>query len=173
MTEYPRTAPTELLALVDELAPLVHMEDVRDWQDEHVRWEAYLRALERPETHDLLRRTLYIEPDPSVATSAVLERFRTCSREERAIWITAIPEERREIPIARARDLTTLEDLQSGELVPSDSEIINWSRWLQNRVAEQSSDEAVLASIAAHGHGRRTRNIATERLRISGRKKRR
>lgn len=130
--------------------------------DEHARWVLYQKAMASPGGWSLLQRALETEPDPAVALSVVLHMLERLPARERESWVRALRSaDKREYAQRRAEELQILESILHGRELDS----VDWSVWLQRKLAEQASDVGILERLAQHGETKRVRRMAAERLR--------
>ncbi|MEV5611816.1 hypothetical protein [Streptomyces sp. NPDC052225] len=134
-----------------------------DSGDEHVRWSCYRTAMASPDAWATLKKDLEAEPDPAVASSAVLRMLERLPVDEHESWIRVLAFERgRDVAQRRSQDLRTLNSPLEfeGELDPDE-----WSDWLQRRMVEQRTDPPLLDLLSRRGRTKRVRNAAAVRLR--------
>ena len=134
-----------------------------DVNDEHERWALYQAAMGLPQAWQALEEAVRLERDDAVATSVVLEMLSRSSADARERWVRALSSaEKQQFARQRADELGVLDGASAGEQVQP----ANWSRWLQERLAEQATDAGVLAYLARDGDTKRVRRAAAERLRV-------
>jgi hypothetical protein len=134
-----------------------------DVNDEHERWSLYQAAMGLPQAWQALEEAVRLERDDAVATSVVLQMLSRSPADGRERWVRALSSaEKRKFARRRADELGVLEAAAAGEQVQP----ANWSRWLQERLAEQATDAGVLAYLARDGDTKRVRRAAAERLRV-------
>ncbi|MCG2799637.1 MAG: hypothetical protein L6367_14015 [Cellulomonas sp.] len=152
---------------LDELAKAVGAPAPSEDLDDAGRWELYRAGLAHGGAAiEPLIEVLRVEPDECLV-DAVLWAFveSVTSREGRAVALSLPAGERRRPTLeAHAADVDLLASILGGVPVQR-GDVVNWSRWVQERVTARCTDLPVLSQIAAEGTTRRVRAEAVERIR--------
>lgn len=139
---------------------------------EHIRFQQYLRDLERVPEHselDLVAAVLD-DPDQAMAVSAVLQhldrRAGGLHDDQFAVWAAhmAARVEGNDLLVRRIRDWTTLKAVNAGQPIDSVA-LADATNWLQRAIAETTTSSAALTILAEPGRTRRIRNTASIRAR--------
>jgi hypothetical protein len=150
-----------------ELAALAGVDPRRLPADEHERWHLYQESLRQVSRWPLVLETVRFEVDTAVATSTVLLALEFVPDSERATWVAATPAgKNRVFAEKRAHDLALLEDLVGNrQVLVGEGDVLEWSQWLQLRLAEHAVSKNLLDLLAEHGLTRRIRHHARQRAR--------
>ncbi|MCL2582974.1 MAG: hypothetical protein FWE35_11000 [Streptosporangiales bacterium] len=140
---------------------------VGDLSSEHERWWVYQRAVDSPQTWNVLLTAVSLEENPAVAGSVVSLLLEKMPASTRMTAVQALPPENRDFAAARARDLAVLDALADGSYRHAEGAgVDSWSTWLQLRGLERTGDERLLAELASQGRTKRVRGRAAHRLRL-------
>lgn len=156
-------------SVILDIARRVGVENV-DLSSGHARWEIYRRVMGSPVEWGRLLEAVEAEPDPSIATSVVLQMLERVPEPERISWVENISTDGKHSLVSlRMREIKILEAV-TGELgreySPACDQVSEWSDWLQRRASEQSTSPRVLGQLIHSGRTKRVRHLAAERMRV-------